>query len=82
MKKAKLLLHICCAPDATVPWPELADEGYDAVGFFYGSNIHPEEEYQKRAEAVRLLAAEEGVGVFLESYEPGKWFEAVRGLEN
>ena len=82
MKKEKLLLHICCAPDATVPWPALAGEGYDAVGFFYGSNIHPEEEYQNRADAVRHLAAEEGGSVFFDSYEPPEWLEAVRGLEN
>lgn len=80
--KKKLLLHICCAPDATVPWPALSAEGYDAAGFFYGSNIHPREEYEKRAEAVRLLAAEENAAVFFESYDPESWFAAVRGLEN
>ncbi len=82
MKKEKLLLHICCAPDATVPWPALSGEGYDAAGYFYGSNIHPEAEYQKRADAVRKLAAEEGARVFFERYEPTGWLEAVRGLED
>ncbi|MEA3508015.1 MAG: epoxyqueuosine reductase QueH, partial [Synergistota bacterium] len=42
------MLHICCAPDATVPWPALLEEGWDVTGLFYGSNIHPREEYSRR----------------------------------
>lgn len=82
MSKKRLLLHICCAPDATVPWPELISEEYETCGYFYGGNIHPREEYERRLEAVRALAAETRGGLFVPEYETGSWFSAVRGLEN
>ncbi|MDO5563329.1 MAG: epoxyqueuosine reductase QueH [Synergistaceae bacterium] len=77
MKEKKLLLHICCAPDATVPWPELISEGFETVGFFYGGNIHPADEYEKRADAVRTLSREVGMPAVLPKYEPDKWLEAT-----
>ena len=55
---APLLLHCCCAPDGTVPVADLAEEGWDVVLHFFGGNIHPREEYDRRAEAMRLLGAE------------------------
>ena len=68
-----LLLHICCAPDATVPWSELINENYDVTGYFYGSNIHPQDEYQKRAEALKVLSDKlNGKAVFAD-YRPQEW---------
>lgn len=81
MNGKRLLLHICCAPDATVPWPALIGEGCETVGYFYGGNIHPREEYDKRAQALFALASHTGAELFLAEYSPGPWFEAVRGLE-
>ena len=81
MNGKRLLLHICCAPDATVPWPSLIGEGCETAGYFYGGNIHPREEYDRRAAAVSALAGHTGAEVFLADYAPGPWFEAVRGLE-
>ena len=69
----KMLLHVCCAPDATVPWPALAEEGYDVCGFFYGRNIHPEAEWRRRAEAVETLASVMGARALLGDYEPSRW---------
>ena len=71
----KLLLHICCAPDATIPWPELIAEGYAVTGYFYGSNIHPEEEYLKRLEALNCLREVVKAPVILPEYNPSEWFE-------
>lgn len=79
--RSRLLLHICCAPDATIPWPAIAAEGYDAAGFFYGSNIHPLDEYLKRREAAELLADRIGGALFLPDYRPEEWLAAVNGLE-
>lgn len=76
----KLLLHICCAPDATVPWRALVDEGFDVVGYFYGSNIHPADEYDKRREAVEKLAREMAGSVIFAPYEPEIWMDKVRHL--
>ena len=69
----KLILHICCAPDATVPGEELLKEGYRAIGFFYGSNIHPEEEFIKRAESVRSLCRMKGIDCHIMEYDPQRW---------
>ncbi len=69
-----LVLHICCAPDATVPISLLGEEGYHVEGYFYGSNIHPEEEFEKRAAAVKTLCLIKGIQCFIMSYEPQQWF--------
>jgi len=73
--KRSLLLHICCAPDATVPIQTLKDEAWEEVaGYFYGSNIHPEDEYLRRADAVKFLSCREGVAVYMRPYNPDEWF--------
>ena len=76
-----ILLHICCAPDGSVPVPDLQAEGWNVVGFFYGSNIHPFDEYARRLEAVNILAAHCGISCVIGHYEPDEWFEGVKGLE-
>ena len=49
-------MHICCAPDATVPVLRLLAKGYEPVGFFYDPNIHLKEEYELRLDQARKLA--------------------------
>ena len=75
-------LHLCCAPDATVPWPALREEGYGVTGFFYGNNIHPRGEWLARAEAVRKLAGALGGECGVAAYEPDAWFDLTRGYES
>jgi len=48
--KPKLLLHVCCGPDATVPIMDLKRD-YDVIGFWYDPNIQPKAEYDKRLQA-------------------------------
>lgn len=52
-----ILLHICCGPCAIYPLQELLRSGHNVTGFFFNHNIHPYQEYQRRLEAVRQLAA-------------------------
>lgn len=59
-KKPKLLLHVCCGPDATVPIMDLKDR-YDLLCFWYDPNIQPKEEYDKRLDAFRKVCEIEGV---------------------
>lgn len=73
-----ILLHVCCAPDATVPWPALIDEGHNVVGYFYSSNIHPYSEFLKRADDVKMLAAELGRDCIVDVYDPSRWLDMVR----
>ncbi|MBQ7197242.1 MAG: epoxyqueuosine reductase QueH [Synergistaceae bacterium] len=81
-EKKNLLLHICCAPDASVPVPELLAEGWNVIGFFYGSNIHPLDEYQKRLEALKILIQNTKIECEILNYSPEEWLKEVRELEN
>ena len=80
--RPRLLLHICCAPDGTVPVLDLAAEGWDVRGFFYGSNIQPEDEYRRRLEALRILADRTGLRAEEAPYVPEEWTQVMteRGL--
>lgn len=80
MAGERLLLHICCAPDAAVPWPELIGEGYCTVGFMYGGNIHPADEYKRRASASEQLASVTGGELILEEWNPVQWLAATEGF--
>lgn len=82
MTEKKLLLHICCSPDSTVPWPALLDEGYNTVGFFYGSNIHPEKEFILRRDAVLKFADIIESDVVIAEYTPDKWIKATYEYKN
>ena len=68
----RLLLHICCAPDATHPIQILKDD-YDIDAFFYNPNIHPWEEYSRRLEAMRSLAKKWGVTLHEGDYDRDEW---------
>ena len=76
----RMMLHICCAPDATVPMRELRAEGWEVSGFFYGSNIHPQEEYLRRLAALHTLRDCESVPVVEAPYLPRGWFDRMAGL--
>ena len=78
--KKKLLLHICCAPDATVGLERLSQD-WETEGLFSNPNIHPTEEYMKRLQALKTLAIDMGFTFAEDSYEPDVWLESIRGLE-
>ncbi len=73
----RLLLHICCAPCLVYPLRSLKEKGYEVGGFFYNPNIHPFAEYEKRGEAVREYAIDNGVGLIQPEYRPQGYFQAV-----
>jgi len=76
----RLLLHICCAPDATVGFERLLPD-WEAEGYFLNPNIHPEGEYRKRLEALNTLAERTGISFKEGPYEPDLWHESIKGLE-
>lgn len=49
----KLLLHTCCAPCLSGAQKALSDEDLDTTIFFFNSNIHPEEEFRRRIDALK-----------------------------
>lgn len=76
----RILLHICCAPDAAHGVPETA-RTFDVTGFFFNPNIHPADEHDRRLAATRQLR--ESIPFPLEVGGGGEaeWEEAVLGLE-
>lgn len=72
----KILLSVCCAPDATHAINTLRESGFEPVTYFYNPNIHPHDEYHKRAEDMKKLAsdvsAENTENVL---YDPDRWFD-------
>lgn len=76
----RLLLYVCCAPDATVAIERLRPD-FDITMFFYNPNVHPRKEYDLRLEAARQLGEILQVKVLEGDYDASAWFEAVKGLE-
>ncbi|MCR5346821.1 MAG: epoxyqueuosine reductase QueH [Fretibacterium sp.] len=81
VQKSALMLHICCAPDATVPVEDLTAEGWQVAGFFYGSNIQPVEEYRLRLGALhKLMDYHNGLPVEEAPYAPDVWLSHMLRL--
>lgn len=68
----KLLVHICCAPDALYVVGLLKAE-LDPTGFFCNPNIFPAGEYEKRLMETRKVAGLLDFPLLEDGYEPGTW---------
>jgi predicted adenine nucleotide alpha hydrolase (AANH) superfamily ATPase len=78
----KVLIHICCAPDATYPFLYLRGRHYDVTGFFYNPNIHPVNEYEQRLNEALKLSEIYKMPLIEGEYNPKAWLEIIKGLEN
>jgi hypothetical protein len=80
-----LLLHSCCAPCSSYVL-EYLSEFFDITIFYYNPNISPADEFQKRVDEQKRLIAElptKHEVKFIEGeYEPERFFELARGLED
>ena len=79
--KTRILLHICCAPDATTAIERL-NRKFRVIGYFGNSNIQPLEEYEKRKEAVTILGSFYNIDILFGNYEPENWKREMTGLES
>lgn len=83
-KVPTLLLHSCCAPCSSYCLSYLANY-FKITIFYYNPNISPAEEYAKRVEEQKRLINELPVKYkvsFKEGlYEPDKFFDMAKGLE-
>lgn len=78
----KLMLHACCGPCLLEPYDALAQAGTEVRVVYANPNIHPREEYEHRRDTLLAYTAGRGIEVDELPYEPERWDEAVRGLEN
>jgi len=70
--KPRLLVHVCCAPDALYVFGLLKDD-YDVSGFFSNPNIHPRSEHDLRLDEARRVARAAGVALLEDGYDPDAW---------
>lgn len=78
----KVLLHICCGPCATYPVPELSGLGFEVMGYFSNSNIHPYTEYMKRREGVEEYTRNIPLQVIYDdNYDPSEYFQLINHRE-
>lgn len=80
-KKEKLLLHVCCGPDASIPIIDLKKK-YNLTCFWYDPNIQPKKEYDKRIKAFKKVCEIEDVEFIIWEYDVGNFFKKIEGLES
>ena len=80
----RLLLHSCCAPCSSYVLEYLSDY-FEITDFFYNPNISPETEYRHREEElgrlIREMHPKHAITYVTGRYEPERFYETVRGLE-
>jgi len=81
MNKPKILVHICCAPDALYVIG-LLKENYDVSGYFYNPNIHPQKEYQLRLEETKKVARILNFNLFEEVYDQSRWMKITKKFKD
>ncbi len=80
-KKPKILVHVCCGPDVTMPILQLRDE-YDVICFWYDPNIQPKAEYDKRYEAFVKICEIEDIPYIKGAYDVGNFFSRIKWVEH
>ena len=79
-----LLLHSCCAPCSSYCLCYLADY-FSITVLYYNPNISPKEEYEKRVQEqmrlIRELPVKHRIDFAEGRYEPERFYEMARGLE-
>jgi predicted adenine nucleotide alpha hydrolase (AANH) superfamily ATPase len=81
VSKPRILVHVCCAPDALYVLRELADV-YAAEAFFSNSNVHPETEYALRLEETRRVARHLSLPLHEDVYDPEGWLALTRKFKD
>jgi len=81
---SKLLLHACCAPCSSAVLNRLANFFKISI-FYYNPNITEEAEYLKRIDELKkfvsVFKTKYPVEIIEGNYEPEKFFEIAKGLE-
>jgi hypothetical protein len=77
-----ILLHICCGPCLIYPFSRLKDQGFEIRGFYYNPNLYPGSEYQRRVEALKILAKGFALDVEYPEYRYSDFFQAISAQED
>jgi predicted adenine nucleotide alpha hydrolase (AANH) superfamily ATPase len=79
--KPKILVHVCCGPDVTMPIVQLRDR-YDIVCFWYDPNIQPKSEYDKRYAAFVKICEIENIPYIKGAYDVANFFQRIKWVEH
>lgn len=79
-QKPRILVHVCCGPDVTMPIIHLKDE-YEVICFWYDPNIQPKEEHDKRYEAFVKVCEIEKIPYIKWAYDVKNFFTRIKWLE-
>ena len=77
-----LLLHACCGPCASHAVEELRRLGYVVTLCFSNANLAPVDEYERRLEAARQLAAHVQAPLIVDPPDHAAWLTAMQGVED
>lgn len=77
-----MILHICCAPCGGGCVERVKKENLTPVLYYSNSNLNSIEEFERRLESVKILAANENIELYVDPYDHDSWLKAVAGLEN
>ena len=77
-KKQKVLIHICCEPDAIYSVPSMRNE-YEIAGFFFNPNIQPKDEYDRRLREVKRMSKLQKWQLIIGDYNVRTWFRKIKG---
>ncbi|MCS7174455.1 epoxyqueuosine reductase QueH [Pseudothermotoga sp.] len=72
-----MLLHVCCAPDATIAVEKLRSIGIEPTLFFYNPNIEPKEELEKRMHETVKLSRLWNVKLIVVEGGEKDWYKSV-----
>ena len=73
-------MHICCANCALYPFMHLQAKGIELKGLWFNPNVHPEEEYALRLNALKLLQGLWRLDIeYIDRYGLGDYLKALEG---
>lgn len=83
--RPRLLLHGCCAPCSSSVL-EYLTEYFDISLLWYNPNIYPQEEFDRRLQALEKLIKDMGLAgrlqLLAEPWRSGEYYRAAAGLED
>ena len=83
MEDKRILLHVCCAPDATHSVKVLREKyRFEVFMYFYNPNIHPHEEYLRRYDSFLKLSRSWDIPFIEANYNPEEWFKITELYRN
>jgi predicted adenine nucleotide alpha hydrolase (AANH) superfamily ATPase len=81
MKKPRMLVHICCAPDALYV-VKLLQNDFLVSGYFYNPNIHPRSEYDLRRDETKKVADILGFDLLEGPYDQDRWHKLTHRFKD